>query len=51
MAERNTGRKLAFWGAVGLTSIIANFLLTFAAERVPSLGLARFTDYIHKGAN
>lgn len=48
---RNTGRKAAFWGAVAGVSILANFGLELLADKVPSLGLHRFTAFTHKGAN
>jgi hypothetical protein len=44
-------RRIAFWGAVGLVSIFANFALEVVADRVPQLGLARFVAYTHKGAS
>lgn len=43
------GRRLAFWGAVAGVSIGANFLLEVVADKVPSLGLARFTAFTHRG--
>jgi len=43
-------RRAAFWGAVGLVAIGANFLLEVAADRFPHLGLQKFTHYTHKGA-
>ena len=45
------GRKFAFWGAVGGVAILSNFLLELAADKFPSIGLQRFTEYTHKGAN
>jgi hypothetical protein len=42
-------RRLAFWGAVGLVSILANFGLEVVADRYPQLGLAKFTAMTHKG--
>lgn len=39
------GRPLAFFGAVGATSIAALFLLNLAADRWPGSGLAAFRDY------
>jgi hypothetical protein len=43
------GKKLAFWGAVAGVSIIAQFGLELLADKVPALGLARFTAYTHRG--
>lgn len=43
------GRKAAFWVAVGGTAILANFVLELAADKVPSAGLKRFVDYVHRG--
>jgi hypothetical protein len=48
---RKTGRRAAFWLAVGGVSIVSNFLLEVLADKLPSLGLARFVAYTHKGAN
>lgn len=45
-----SGRRLAFWVAVGGVSIFANFALELVATRVPQLGLARFAAFTHKGA-
>lgn len=45
------GRRLAFWTAVAGVSILANFGLELAANRLPQLGLARFTAFTHKGAS
>lgn len=42
-------RRLAFWGAVAGVSILSNFALELVTARVPSLGLARFTAFTHKG--
>ncbi len=42
-------RRLSFWGAVALVSILANFGLEVVAERYPQLGLAKFTAMTHKG--
>lgn len=43
------GKKAAFWVAVGGVSILANFALELAADKFPSLGLERFTTYVHRG--
>lgn len=43
------GRRLAFWIAVGATSVFANFLVELAADKVPSSGLQRFAAYVHRG--
>lgn len=42
-------KKAAFWLAVGGVSILANFALELAADKVPSLGLSRLVAYIHRG--
>lgn len=44
------GKKAAFWLAVGGVSILSQFALELAADKLPSLGLARFTAYIHRGS-
>lgn len=44
-----SGRRLAFWGAVAGVSVLSNFALEVIADRVPSLGLARFVSYTHRG--
>jgi hypothetical protein len=46
-----TVRKASFWLAVAGVSVLANFALEVAADKVPALGLSRFTAYAHKGAN
>jgi hypothetical protein len=43
-------RRLSFWLAVGGVAILANYTLEVAADKFPSLGLARFTAYTHRGA-
>ena len=43
------GKRLAFWLAVGGVSIASNFVLEVVADKVPSLGLARFVAYTHRG--
>jgi hypothetical protein len=43
------GRKASFWLAVAGTAILANFALELAADKLPSVGLRRFADYVHKG--
>lgn len=43
------GRKAAFWVAVGGVSILAQAILEFAADKVPSLGLSRLVAYVHRG--
>ena len=43
------GKRLAFWGAVAGVSILANFGLEVIADKIPSLGLARFTAFTHRG--
>lgn len=39
------GRPLAFFLAVGGTSIVSLFLLNLVADRLPLPGLAEFRDY------
>jgi hypothetical protein len=39
------GRPLAFFVAVGATSITSLFLLNLAADRLPLPGLVEFRDY------
>jgi hypothetical protein len=43
------GKKAAFWVAVGGVSILAQFGLELLTDKVPQLGLQRFTEYIHRG--
>jgi hypothetical protein len=43
------GKKAAFWIAVGGVSILAQFALELASDRIPQLGLERFTTYVHRG--
>lgn len=50
MALPKYARRASFIGAVAVISILANFGLEVASERLPQLGLARFTAYTHKGA-
>jgi len=45
------GKRAAFWIAVGGVSILANFGLELAADKLPFLGLSRLTAYIHRGNN
>lgn len=40
------GRGLAFWTAVGGTSVIALTILNIAADRVPVPGLSDFRDFL-----
>jgi hypothetical protein len=44
-----TGRRIAFWGAVAGVSVLAQFGLELLADKVPALGLAKFTAYTHRG--
>lgn len=43
------GKRLAFWLAVGGVSVLSQFGLEVLSDRVPSLGLAKFTNYSHRG--
>ena len=45
-----SARRVAFWGAVAVVSVLANFGLELASDKFPQLGLARFTAYTHKGS-
>lgn len=40
------GRPLAFWLAVGGTSLMSLFFLNVAADRLPFPGLEEFRDYL-----
>lgn len=40
------GRGLAFWVAVGGTSVLALTALNLAADRLPVPGLSEFRDYV-----
>lgn len=44
-----SSRRLAFWGAVAGVSVLAQFALELITDKVPALGLARFTAYTHRG--
>ena len=44
-------RRASFWLAVAGVAIAANFGLEVLADKVPSLGLAQFTAYTHKGTS
>ena len=43
------GRRESFWFAVAGVSILAQFGLEVISDRVPQLGLRKFTAYSHKG--
>lgn len=43
------GKRVAFWLAVGGTSIAAHAALEIAADKLPFLGLSRLVAYIHRG--
>lgn len=43
------GKKLAFWVAVGGVSVIANFVMEYAAVKLPSGGLRNFVSFLHSG--
>lgn len=45
MASR-PGRPLAFWVAVGGTSIVSLAVFNIAADRLPLPGLSEFRDYV-----
>jgi hypothetical protein len=42
-------KRAAFWLAVGGVSILSNFALELAAQKFPSLGLTRLTEFTHRG--
>lgn len=44
-------RRWPFWVAVAGVSLLANFGLELLNEKVPQLGLSRFTAFTHKGAS
>lgn len=48
MPGRKT-RKAAFWVTVGGVAVLSNFALELVSDKVPALGLRRFTDYTHRG--
>lgn len=43
------GKRLAFWGAVAGVSVLAQFGMEFASDRLPSGALKDFVGYIHRG--
>jgi len=43
------GRRLSFWLAVGGVSLLSQVALELLADKAPSLGLARFVAYTHRG--
>ena len=43
-------KRLTFWAGVAGVSILAQFGLQLLSDKVPQLGLARFTTYT-QGAN
>ncbi len=42
-------QRLAFWATVAGVSILANFGLELLSNKVPQLGLKRFTAFTHLG--
>jgi len=42
-------RRAAFWTTVAGVSILSNFGMELLADKAPSAGLRRFTDYLHRG--
>lgn len=42
-------RRASFWITVGGVSLLSSFALELAADRLPSVGLKRFRDYVHAG--
>jgi hypothetical protein len=42
-------RRLLFWAGVAGVSILANFGVEVAAQRFPTLGLAKFVNFTHGG--
>ncbi len=54
MAERReraalSGKRLAFWVAVGGVSVLSNFFVELAAAKYPHRGFARFVEFAHRG--
>ncbi len=49
------GRRAAFWGAVAVVAVLANFGLELVTEKLAdsghALGLAKFTAYTHRGVS
>jgi hypothetical protein len=43
------GRRASFWIAVAGMSILANFGLELAAQKLPIPGLKAFTGFVHSG--
>lgn len=43
------GRRLAFWGAVAGTSILANLGIEVLADMLPNEGVRRLVGYLHRG--
>lgn len=43
------GRRASFWIAVGGVSLLANFGLELAAQKLPIPGLKRFAQFVHCG--
>lgn len=44
-------RRASFWGAVAVVSVVSQFALEAITTRVPSAGLAKFTEFAHKGSS
>lgn len=42
-------KKFAFWLAVAGVSVLANFGIELAADKLPFVGLSRLVAYIHRG--
>lgn len=49
MNGKRTAKRVAFWGAVALVSIAANFGVELLADKFPNSGLRTFVAYTHKG--
>lgn len=47
--ERATGRRAAFWVAVGGVSILASFTLELAARKISNTGFQRLVNFVHSG--
>lgn len=44
-----SGKRMAFWVAVGGVAVLSNFALELLAQKFPNRGLARFVEFSHRG--
>jgi hypothetical protein len=42
-------KRVAFWGAVAVVAVAANFGVELLADKFPQSGLQTFVAYTHKG--